>query len=363
MLQTSANRPDGRPFSEPGNPPAPEVVRRILIVQTSHLGDTILSTPLIGALHQLYPNNELWMLTTPAGADVVRHDPRLEAVIVFDKRARDEGLTGLLHMSRRLRRLAFERVYALQRSYRTSLMLALSGIRHRTGFANAKWSFLYHVRCPRDADQHDVLRNLSLLAAEAPLTSLPKTIRLFPPEIVEIAPDVARQVNHPTPYVLLVPGSAWETKRWHWQHFRTVAGHLVGQGYRVVLIGSGADQDINRRVARGLAVADLTNQTSVAEAMTLVHHAGGMVCNDSMALHLASAFQKPCVAVFCATSPAFGFGPWQNPRARVVEQEDLACRPCARHGGRHCPTGTRACMEALPPDRVLAALKTVLPAP
>ena len=363
MLQPSINRPDGRPLSEPGSPPASEAARRILIVQTSHLGDTVLSTPLIGALHQLYPGTELWMLTTPAGADVVRRDPRLQAVIVFDKRERDEGFAGLLRMSRRLRRLAFDRVYALQRSHRTSLMLGLSGIRHRTGFSSAKWSFLYHVRRPRDAEQHDVLRNLSLLAAEAPLTSLPTTIRLFPPGIDEIDPELARQVNHPTPYVLIVPGSAWETKRWHWQHFRTVAGHLVDQGYRVILIGAGADQDINRRVARNLAVVDLTNHTSVAEAMTLVQHAAGMVCNDSMALHLASAFRKPCVAVFCATSPDFGFGPWQNPHARVVEQEDLSCRPCARHGGRRCPTGTRACMEALSPDRVLEALQTVLPVP
>jgi heptosyltransferase-2 len=362
MSQPSANRPDGRPFSEPGIPPASEPTRRILIVQTSHLGDTILSTPLIGARHQLHPGAELWMLTTPAGAEVVRRDPRLQAVIVFDKRARDEGFTGLLRMSQRLRRLAFDRVYALQRSFRTSLMLGLSGIRHRIGFTSAKWPFFYHVRRPRNADHHDVLRNLALLSAEAPLASLPTRIVLFPPGIDAIAPELAGHVKHPTPYVLLAPGSAWETKQWHWEHFRRVAGSLVDQGYRVLLIGAGADQDINRRVARGLAVDDLTNHTSVAEAMALVQHAAGVVCNDSMALHLASAFQKPCVAVFCATSPAFGFGPWQNPRARVVEQEDLACRPCSRHGGRRCPTGTRACMEALTPDRVLSALKTVLPA-
>jgi hypothetical protein len=40
---------------------------RILIVQTSYLGDTILSTPVIAGVHQLYPAARLWMMTTPAG--------------------------------------------------------------------------------------------------------------------------------------------------------------------------------------------------------------------------------------------------------------------------------------------------------
>lgn len=352
-----------RPHTHPGAPKARGPARRILIVQTSYLGDTILSTPLIASLHQLYPGAELWMMTTPSGAELVQGDPLVHGVIVFDKRSRDEGFAGLLRMSRRLRRMAFDRVYALQRSYRTALMLRLSGIRHRTGFRNAKLSFLYHARRPRHPDRHDVHRNLSLLTGEAPPAAFETAIRLFPPPIDRIASDLAGYIQHRTPYVLLVPGSAWETKRWHWKHFRTVADHLLDQGYHVILIGAAADKALNRRVASGRPIIDLTGRTSVAEAMTMVQHAAGIVCNDSMALHLASAFRKPCVAIFCATSPALGFGPWQNPNAVVVELENLPCKPCARHGGRHCPTGTRACMDDLSPEPILAALKSVLPAP
>ncbi len=355
LINTTAHR---RPLIDSASSPAP--ARRILLVQTSYLGDTILSTPLIAALHQLHPGSELWMMTTPAAADLVRSDPLVHRVIVFDKRVRDRGLAGLLRMSRQLRTLDFERSYALQRSYRTALMLGLSGIRHRTGFRKAKWSFLYHTRQPRDPDQHDVHRNLALLAGEAPVGTFTTDLRLFPPSIDRIDPDLAVHLRHAVPYIILVPGSAWETKRWHWQHFRTVAERLLDHGRRVILIGGAEDRAINRRVARGRPIIDLTARTSVAEAMTIVQHAGGIVCNDSMALHLASAFHKPCVAVFCATSPAFGFGPWQNPNAVVVEVDGLPCRPCARHGGRHCPTGTSDCMTAPPPETVLDALQSVM---
>jgi len=69
-----------------------------------------------------------------------------------------------------------------------------------------------------------------------------------------------------------------------------------------------------------------------------------VICNDSMALHMASAFKVPNVAVFCATSPEFGFGPWENPKSAVVQDDTLACKPCRRHGSNRCPNGTEACM-------------------
>jgi heptosyltransferase-2 len=63
-----------------------------------------------------------------------------------------------------------------------------------------------------------------------------------------------------------------------------------------------------------------------------------------MALHMASAFRIPTVAVFCATAPEFGFGPWENPESVVVQDATLPCKPCGRHGSNRCPNGTEACM-------------------
>jgi heptosyltransferase-2 len=85
------------------------------------------------------------------------------------------------------------------------------------------------------------------------------------------------------------------------------------------------------------------------------------VCNDSVALHVGSALKVPTVAVFCATSPRFGFGPWRN-RATVVEHSELSCKPCRRHGSPRCPTGTEACMRDVKAERVLAAASGLLEA-
>jgi heptosyltransferase-2 len=82
-------------------------------------------------------------------------------------------------------------------------------------------------------------------------------------------------------------------------------------------MGGPGDAAVNQRVADGLDVIDLAGKTSISDAMSIVQQAKLVVCNDSMSLHMASAFKVPTVAVFCATSPALGFGPWKN-NARVV---------------------------------------------
>src|SRR5206468_8482552 len=100
-------------------------------------------------------------------------------------------------------------------------------------------------------------------------------------------------------------------------------------------------QEINR-LAGGRATV-LAGRTDLATLVAVVDRLALLVANDSAPMHIACARGVPVVAVFCATTPALGYGPW-GPRAAVVEA-DLACRPCARHGGRRCPRGTEDCMR------------------
>lgn len=332
---------------------------KILLVQTSFLGDTILSTPVIAALKKRYPEAELWMMTTPLSSDLVRNDPLIEGVISLDKRNKEKGLPGLLRMSHKLRSMAFDRTYSLHRSYRTALMLWLARIPVRIGCADAKGRFLYHRVKKRNFEQHDVIRNMSILEGEIDLDPDTMQMRLFASAWSEIDSCLRHVLPPPGSYAVMAPGSAWRTKMWHWQGFREVARHLLGEGVNVVLLGAESDRTVCAKVAEGLPIVDLSGKTRIAEAMTIVQNARLMVCNDSMSLHMASAMHIPTVVIFCATSPSFGYGPWKN-RAIVIEQENLDCKPCRRHGSVKCPNGTEACMRGPAPERVIAAIRELL---
>jgi heptosyltransferase-2 len=332
---------------------------KILLVQTSYLGDVVLSTPVIAAIKHLHPDCALWAMTTPAAAALIRHDPLLDGILHYDKHGRDRGPAGFGRMVGRIRRHKFERVYSLHKSYRTALLLAASRIPLRIGFHEAKLSFLYHQRRRRPVEPHDVLRNLALLAPEIDFDPFTDDLRLFAPPAEEIRPEILYALAGLSGYAVLVPGSAWTTKRWQWQGYREVARHLLDRNLPVVLLGAPAEKDICDRVADGLEVVNLAGRSRISDAMHVVRHAALVVCNDSMSLHMASAFKVPNVAIFCATSPAFGFGPWKN-RALVVERKDLECKPCAPHGGRICPARTEACIQGLPPEEVIEAVESLL---
>jgi len=333
---------------------------KILLVQTSFLGDTILSTPVIAGIKAVYPGSELWMMTTPLSAHLVMRDPLLASVIAYDKRNRESGLAGLLNMARKLKKMKFDRVYSLHRSFRTSLLLWLSRIPVRIGCSDAKLSSLYHETRSRDFSEHDVLRNLSILKGEPGLPSVDPEMRLFAPSDHEIDPAVQRCVADSGPYAVIAPGSAWPTKMWFSEGYRAVAIFLQQYGYRVVLVGADSDKPACRIVAQDLDVINFAGKSNISEAMYLVSHAALVVCNDSMTLHMASAFKIPNVAIFCATSPKFGYGPWKN-RAIVVEKQGLYCKPCRPHGSQKCPEGTDACMKELPPEEVIRAIQKLVP--
>lgn len=337
---------------------------KILIAQTGFLGDVVLSTPVIAALKHFYPHAELWMLTTPQARPLVKRDPLLKGVLVFEKRGYHKGALGLLHFSGVLRSMKFDKAFALHRSYRTSILLYSAGVPERTGFKDSRLSFLYNHRVERPSNVHDVLRRMAIVDQEKGngARDVPLDLRLFPPEFSECSVEMQKAAQRERQYAVLVPGSEWETKRWQWQGYREAASFLIKRGLKVVICGSESEREYNKQVSLGLDVVDLTGRITLDDFLFTVKNSALLLCNDSLALHVGSAFKIPTLVIFCATSPSFGFGPWLNDSAVIVEKQGLECKPCRRHGSRRCPTGTWKCSKELEAAEVIRIVEErVLP--
>ncbi len=327
---------------------------KILLAQTGFLGDVVLSTPVIAGLSRCYPGSEIWMLTTPQARPLVQRDPLLKGVLSFEKRGIHSGAFGLIRFARMLREMRFEKCFSLHRSFRTSLLLFAAGIPDRTGFEDSRLSFLYNNSVGRPSDVHDVLRRLAILDGQQKTGTISSDLRLFPPAASECSPEVQVLVQGDSrPFAVLVPGSEWETKRWQWQGYRDIASYLLMKGMGVVICGSEKEKEHNRQVSRNAEVMDLTGRITLDEFLFIMKNAALLACNDSLSLHVGSAFKTPTVVMFCATSPSFGFGPWQNESAFIAEKTGLGCRPCRRHGGRKCPTGTWECTMGVSSEEVI----------
>ena len=307
----------------------------------------MLSTPVIAAIKQLHPGASLWVMTTPLAADLLKEDPLVAGVIPFDKRGESRGVIGLMKLAYVLRALEFDVVYSLHRSLRTAILLYLARIPIRIGFKEASCSFLYNQRVKRKQDGHEVLRNLSLLPIgvdQSPLEAYPLRLSCSErlPGELRLFLDSAKNNK----FLVVVPGSAWRTKQWSADNYHQLCKVAVEQGLTVCILGAVDEVNVCKSVAGELELVNLAGKTDLSSFLAVIRDAALVVCNDSFALHVAAAFKTPTVAVFCATSPAFGFYPWQQ-RALVVEKQGLWCKPCRRHGSVKCPTGTESCMKDL----------------
>ena len=329
----------------------------IVVPQTSFLGDVVLTTPLLSAIRQRLRPRRLAVMVRPEARALVEGHPDVDEVLVDDKRGADGGPAGALAVARRLRREAFDLAIVPHRSLRTALVVAAAGIPRRIGFATSRGAWTFHVRVPRDVLRHDVERNMALLLPFGAVAEIP-------PLHVPIAAGARARARTligeaAGPRVIMAPGSVWATKRWTVDGFATVARTLAQDGAEVLVIGAAADAPMAERVAAlaGAGVTSFAGRTDLATTVALIDGAAVLIGNDSAPMHIACARGVPVVAIFCATTPRLGYGPWSD-RSRVVEME-LACRPCGRHGGMRCPRGTEDCIRLVEPTRVLAAVRDV----
>ncbi|MGH7823903.1 MAG: lipopolysaccharide heptosyltransferase II [Candidatus Binatia bacterium] len=342
--------------------------QKILVVQTSFLGDTVLTLPLLSEIKRRFPESELSALCTPQSAQLLSDHPDIDEVILDDKKSADKGWTGLWRKATLLKRKGFTMVLCPHKSFRSALLLFLAGIPWRIGFRQSNGWFLFHVRVNRDPSQHDVERNLSILTAlDISPEDCRRTINLpIDSRVEETMDSVFRSLGVDTakPVIGINPGSVWPTKRWAPESFARLIGLLKAEtDCEVVLFGGPEDADTVAQVQRLApdAAVSLAGKTSLRELAAALSRCAVFVSNDSGPMHIAVARGVPVVAIFCATTPSLGFYPYSS-RAVVVEKR-LSCRPCSLHGGRRCPLGTEDCIRLIEPEVVLQAVRRLLNGP
>jgi len=333
------------------------------VLQTSFLGDMILTTPLITRLARDGP---VHVVATPANAAVLANHPAMASVIVYDKRGADAGLGGLRRVAARLRATGATTAYMAQGSWRTAALARLAGV-PSVGFDSSAGRWLYSRRVAYRKDWHHAQRLWALAndrrSAEP---AVPEPLR---PSLYPGADDVARVIAlletagvGPNECVIaLAPGSVWATKRW--PSYDALAGELVARlpDARVVVLGAVSDAPLAAAITDavrqrgGPAVIDATGRLSLLGSAALLSRCAALVTNDSAPLHLASAMNTPTIALFGPTVPAMGFGPLAD-RRLVLEMASLTCRPCSAHGGQACPLGHWRCMRDLSASAVVEAV-------
>ena len=355
--------------------------REALVVQTSFLGDAVLTTPLIAELAMRGPVD---VVVTPASAPLLANNPTIRHLFVYDKRADAAGLMGLWQTSMRLRgrrtvppapsrreRRATRIAYLAQGSVRSATLALLAGCGERVGFASSPARMLYTERVTYRDDRHHAERLWRLAFPSQPeIEPPPEGLQpsLYPSVTDTHAVDVLlANTAQDLPLVAFAPGSVWGTKRWPF--YADLARRLAPR-VRIAVIGGIGDAELGQAIVKsarsGLSaeqatssLIDATGRLSLLGSAELIRRASALVTNDSSPSHLASAMGTRTITIFGPTVPEFGFGPLA-PGSSPVGLDGLKCRPCHHHGPIRCPLGHWRCMRDLDAGRVEALLTSIM---
>ncbi|HOW16537.1 MAG TPA: glycosyltransferase family 9 protein [bacterium] len=341
-------------------------MKRIGILQTAFLGDTVLVAEMIGALKKLYKDEVSIHLIVKKGIEpIFDNDPRVSSISTFDKKDKEKGFWGLLRTIRKVRKLKLDTMLCVHRSTRSTIIARTCGAKKVIGFKSASMSFLFSKRAIRQGE-HEVIKNHKLLEAMderfkelQPNMADPYT--LYPPKKTNRKDLSELEKNS---FIVVSAGSRWETKKWTLEGYIELINRILKSYiYKVVLSGDKSDIKGSDAICSGLSstkrVIDSTGKLNIQELFYLISKARLVVTNDSAPIHIAVGLKVPVLAIFGPTVKELGFYPYSK-KAVVVENNNVACRPCGLHGHKKCPNETHECMKSITPIEVFEALENLL---
>lgn len=337
---------------------------RVLIIRLRSLGDTVLATPSLRALHDWRPDLRLSILLYPRFAPILEGNPNLEEVLELDA----EGAGAPLRIARMvsaLRQRRFAACFNLHGGTLSALLTRLSGAPHRVGFRNFRFPWAYtHCVVLRDVFGHDRLHSVEnqialFYAAGLPRKEIP-ALEVFPQAAARdaVAQKLAqRGLPAAAPYAVFHPIANFFTKEWPFERYAALARTLEQEhGLALVFIageGEGAKLDAVAR-AHGKALIRLEG-LPLLELVALLERAALFVGNDSGPAHIAAALNRPLVVLF-GSSNSTVWRPWRA--SHEIVQNPYACNPC--RGDRCYAFAQPECILSITLEQVRAAVERVL---
>jgi heptosyltransferase-2 len=314
----------------------------ILIIQTAFIGDAILASSLVEKLHLHSPQASISILVRQGNEGIYTQHPFLKEVLVWNKK---EGkLKHLFQILQTIRKRRYDCVINCHRFASSGLLTAFSGARHKAGYKQNPFSFLFDhaVRHRLSEGLHETERYQQLICDFVEGAVARPRLYPGPAELLQIS------AYQKAPYVCFAPASVWHTKQLPAIKWIELA-EKVPADTRIFLLGAPSDQALCEQIKLSISNREVHNMAGMFSLLASAEFMRSAVMNyvnDSAPLHLASAVNAPVTAFFCSTVPEFGFGPLSD-HSQIIQVKDLPCKPCGVHGSKACPLGHFKCGHAM----------------
>lgn len=352
-------------------------VRRILLVQLDHLGDAVLSAPLVNQLVRRFPAATIEVLASAASAELFTMLPGIARVHIShsDRFVRSQRwplawLVSSIWWGLSLGRRNFDLAIDPRGDFSVALILWLSAAHYRVGWSSGGGGFFlthpsHYVPGRHELDSREALWSTIVAATGDGRT--PRRAALTPHVPVEpaAAEYVRRELSFREavaprhgPRVVLHVGAGTAAKRWPAESWRALVERLLGElAAQIIVVGQDDAQTppLDLSAFEPARVIDWRNGLTLAQLTATLALADLVIGADSGPAHLASAVGTPVVVLFSGTNLA---EQWRPRGSKVlVLSHAVACRPCHR---TRCPLAGHPCMRGLAVTEVFEAAATLV---
>jgi heptosyltransferase-1 len=285
---------------------------KILLVRVSSLGDVLHNLPIVADILRNFPDAQIDWVVEEAYVSLVRLNPHVRTIIPFALRRWRKSLgSGATRAEigaffTALRRERYDYVFDTQGLLKTGVIMGAARLApggQKVGLANGSEgsgyegiSRLFHSKSiALDPRTHAVARGRLVAAAALGYTLVePPDFGLPPPAIDDVRPGWMPA----EPYAVYFHGTARDAKKWAPQHW-VALGRLLAPMTILLPWGSAREKSEAEALAAALPNARLLPKLSMDDAVALARYAALAVGVDTGLTHIAAAFVRPTVEIYC----------------------------------------------------------------
>ncbi|MCH7695210.1 MAG: glycosyltransferase family 9 protein [Proteobacteria bacterium] len=298
---------------------------RILFISLSCVGDAVMTTPVLQALHQLYPQALIDIVADRRSSDLFLCCPYRGEIVHKDKHKAFRGVVSLLKELR-------------ARKYDVIIDLRTDGVAYllRGKKRYTKWR-------AQPYGTHSVEQLMGVIRriyGDRPIPAanvwLAEAHYKFAEKSLSVLPGKQ--------WLALAPGvGGAEEKLWPVDKYATLANSLTDLFSGVILVGSVNERQFTAAVSRNLTVpfVDMAGNTDLLQVAALIKCARMFVGSDSGLGHVASAVSVPSLTFFSVDTPE-RCRPWGN-KGVWLTGENQDARGITIH---HAEAKIRQCLQA-----------------
>lgn len=333
--------------------------QHLLALVPNWLGDAVMCTPALRALHKRYPEAQFTVAGQKSICSLLEDLPWITRFEVIPPRI---SLREMIRAAARLRPHRYDLIVVFPHSLRAALLAWFIGGHRRIGYArNGRTLLLTDTVLPHRENgrvvpvymTQEYLELVKLAGCEDDGEGLELGVN------EKIAHELAPYLAGEEPLIGIAPGAAFgPSKRWMPEAFASVVNQIAATLPARFILLTGPGEDALRETIKANAEIDFlepcVSQTGLSVLKATIAKLDLLICNDSGPRHIAVAFKRPIVCIMGPTSPRYTDSPYEIGQVLRVP---LECSPCQKPV---CPLEHHRCMREITPERVTNAALHIL---